>query len=125
MRTAIIDLGTNTFNLMIVEKTGISDYHILLETKYPAKLGKGGINDNTITPEAMERGMTALRTHLKTMEPFNVKDIKCIATAAIRSASNGAAFVERVKTELGLVIEVVDGQKEAQLIFDGVKQVMP
>lgn len=125
MRIAIIDLGTNTFNLLIAEKTGNTDYSILLETKYPAKLGKGGINNGTITPEAMERGMLALKTHLKTMEPYQVDKVTCIATAAIRSASNGRAFTERVKKELNLDITIVDGQKEAQLIFDGVKQVVP
>ena len=109
MRSAIIDLGTNTFNLMVVEKNGSTDYNILLETKYPAKLGKGGINDNTITPEAMERGITALKTHLNTMAPYNVEQITCIATAAIRSAANGKDFVSRVKEELDLDIQIVDG----------------
>ncbi len=125
MRIAIIDLGTNTFNLLVAETTADASYNILLETKYPAKLGKGGINDKRILPEAMDRGITALKTHLKTMEPYKVDKIVCMATAAIRSASNGSVFVERVKKELGLNINVIDGQKEAQLIFDGVKQVIP
>lgn len=125
MRVAIIDLGTNTFNLLIAEKTDEKSYNILLESKYPAKLGKGGINDNRIVPEAIERGMTALKTHINTMKPYGVDKVVCIATAAIRSAKNGDEFVRKVKDELGLTISVVDGQKEAQLIFDGVKQVVP
>jgi exopolyphosphatase/guanosine-5'-triphosphate,3'-diphosphate pyrophosphatase len=124
MRIAIIDLGTNTFNLLIAEQTEKS-YTILLENKYPAKLGKGGINDKKIVPEAMERGITALQTHLKTIEQYKVDKIVCMATAAIRSAKNGQDFVQRVKDELGLTIHVIDGQKEAELIFDGVKQVIP
>ncbi len=124
MRIAIIDLGTNTFNLLIADQSNGS-YTILLENKYPAKLGKGGINDKRILPEAMERGITALKTHLETMKPYDVDKVVCMATAAIRSASNGQEFVDRVKNELGLTINVIDGQKEAQLIFDGVKQVVP
>ncbi|MCG8581579.1 MAG: hypothetical protein MI866_16760 [Bacteroidales bacterium] len=124
MRIAIIDLGTNTFNLLIAEQTEKS-YNILLENKYPAKLGKGGINDKKIVPEAMERGITALQTHLKTIKQYNVDKIVCMATAAIRSARNGQEFVKRVKAELNLTINVIDGQKEAELIFDGVKQVIP
>ncbi len=124
MRIAIIDLGTNTFNLLIAEQVNDS-YNILLETKYPAKLGKGGINDRKILPEAMDRGILALQTHLETMKPYAVDKVVCIATAAIRSAVNGQEFVKRVKEELGLDIRVVDGQKEAELIFDGVKQVLP
>ena len=125
MRIAIIDLGTNTFNLLIAEATAERNYNILFKSKYPAKLGKGGINDKRILPEAMERGMTALQTHLKTMLPFGVDKVVCMATAAIRSASNGHEFVDRAKRELGLTINVIDGQKEAQLIFDGVKQIIP
>ncbi|MBR8536601.1 phosphatase [Carboxylicivirga sediminis] len=124
MRIAIIDLGTNTFNLLIAEQTEDS-YSILLEKKYPAKLGKGGINDKRILPDAMERGIAALQSHLSTMEPFKVDKVVCMATAAIRSAVNGQDFVDRVKKELGLTINVIDGQKEAELIFDGVKQVVP
>lgn len=124
MRIAIIDLGTNTFNLLIAEQKD-SSYSILLEKKYPAKLGKGGINDKRILPEAMERGITALKTHLDTLQPYHVDKVVCMATAAIRSATNGQDFVDRVKKELGLTINVIDGQKEAELIFDGVKQVIP
>jgi len=125
MRIAIIDLGTNTFNLLIAEQTHGNSYTILLENKYPAKLGKGGINDNRLLPEAMERGMNALKTHLQAIEPYKVDKVVCMATAAIRSAVNGNEFVLRVKNELDLDINVIDGQKEAELIFDGVKQVVP
>ncbi|MCU4173713.1 phosphatase [Carboxylicivirga sp. N1Y90] len=125
MRIAIIDLGTNTINLLIVEQNGSDTYNILHESKYPAKLGKGGINDRTILPEAMERGIDALKTHQATMQPYQISKTICIATAAIRSAKNGGDFVKKAKEECGLDINVVDGQKEAQLIFDGVKQVIP
>ncbi|MCT4588577.1 MAG: phosphatase [Carboxylicivirga sp.] len=125
MKIAIIDLGTNTFNLLIAEQTGENNYQILLENKYPTKLGKGGINDKKILPEAMERGLTALQTHIDTMKPYGVDKVICMATAAIRSASNGQEFVKLVKDQLDLDINVIDGQKEAELIFDGVKQVVP
>lgn len=124
MQIAIIDLGTNTFNLMVAETCGDS-YSILLEDKYHAKLGKGGINDNTLLPEAMERGLDGLRHHINTLTRFQVERIHCFATAAIRSARNGMEFVHRVKQELDLDILVIDGQKEAELIYDGVKQVFP
>nr|WP_319400129.1 phosphatase [uncultured Carboxylicivirga sp.] len=125
MRIAILDLGTNTINLLIAEQDGRESYQILHESKYPAKLGKGGINDKRILPEAMDRGITALKTHLETMKPYGVDKVVCMATAAIRSASNGKEFVQRAKNECGLDINVIDGQKEAELIFDGVKQVVP
>ncbi len=125
MQIAIIDLGTNTFNLLIAEVKKDNTYTILSETKYPAKLGKGGINNKTITPEAFERGFTALETHLKTISQFNVDQITCFATSAIRSASNGKTFVSQVKEKYNLDINVIQGDKEAELIYDGVKQVVP
>jgi exopolyphosphatase/guanosine-5'-triphosphate,3'-diphosphate pyrophosphatase len=123
-RVAIIDLGTNTFNLLITEVENNS-YHILLESKYPSKLGKGGIHKATITAEAMERGLEALTNHLITISEYQVESIFCFATSAIRSATNGADFVRMVKQQLGLTIRVIPGDEEAQTIFDGVKQVIP
>jgi len=125
MRTAIIDIGTNTINLLIADVRDEKTYNIILETAYPAKLGRGGINSKKILPEAMERGMTALRTHLNTIKNYRVTKVVCIATSAMRDASNSHDFVSMVKHELNLDIKIIDGQKEAQLIFDGVKQVVP
>lgn len=113
MQIAVIDLGTNTFNLLVAEAKGDS-YTILLEDKYHAKLGKGGINNNTIVPEAMERGIDGLKHHLNTLTRFKVDKIFCFATAAIRSATNGSDFVNR-KRELDLDITVIEGMKEKSL----------
>ncbi|MDI3521424.1 MAG: exopolyphosphatase / guanosine-5-triphosphate,3-diphosphate pyrophosphatase [Anaerophaga sp.] len=124
-RIAIIDLGTNTFNLLITEIDPNGSYRILLESKIPAKLGKGGIHKSTITPEAIERGIEALKSHLITISEFQVESIFCFATSAIRSADNGHLFVKKVKNELGLTIRIIQGDEEAQTIFDGVKQVFP
>jgi exopolyphosphatase/guanosine-5'-triphosphate,3'-diphosphate pyrophosphatase len=124
-RIAIIDLGTNTFNLLITELRKDGTYNILLESKHPAKLGKGGIHKATITPEATERGLDALRAHLITISEYQVESIFCFATSAIRSAENGQTFVKRVRDELGLTIRIIQGDEEAQTIFDGVRQVFP
>src|SRR5690554_3968973 len=113
-RVAIIDLGTNTFNLLITEVEG-SSYRILTESKYPAKLGKGGIHKATITPEAMKRGLEALTSHLITISEYQVESIFCFATSAIRSATNGAEFVKKVKQELGLTIRVIPDRKSTRL----------
>jgi exopolyphosphatase/guanosine-5'-triphosphate,3'-diphosphate pyrophosphatase len=124
-RIAIIDLGTNTFNLLITEVNPDGTYNILLESKNPANLGKGGIHKATITPEAVERGLEALRSHLITISEYQVESIFCFATSAIRSANNGSEFVKRVRDELGLTIRIILGDEEAQIIFDGVRQVFP
>lgn len=125
MRTAIIDIGTNTINLLIADIKEDKTYNIILETAYPAKLGKGGINKLTIVPAAIDRGITALKTHLNTIEKYGVDKVVCIATSAMRDASNRSEFIIRAKQELNIDIKVVDGKTEAGLIYDGIKQVMP
>jgi exopolyphosphatase/guanosine-5'-triphosphate,3'-diphosphate pyrophosphatase len=125
MRTAIIDIGTNTINLLIADIREDKTYNIILETACPATLGKGGINNLTIVPAAIERGITALKTHLDTIEKYSVDKIVCIATSAMRDATNRAEFIDRAKQELNLDIKVVDGKTEAELIYDGVRQVVP
>ena len=119
MRTAIIDLGTNTFNLLIVEGN-----NTLFKTKIAVKLGEGGITKGHIAEAPFQRGFEALQKHLQTIEVYQVNRTLAFATSAIRSAGNGADFVAKVKTELNLHIEVIDGDKEAELIYLGVQQAL-
>ena len=123
MKVAIIDLGTNTFNLLIAVTRKNGNYDLVLKTKIPVKLGQGGIDKGIIAPDALKRGMEALKTHKQTIEEYQVKKYRAFATSAIRSTSNGVEFVRTVKKKLGLIIEIIDGKKEAELIFHGVKQI--
>ena len=125
MRIAIIDLGTNIFNLIVVETNNEKQYQIIHESKYAAKLGSGGINNKTMTDEAFDRGIEALKKIDEVVKRVNVEKTLGIATSAIRNASNGKFFVEYVKKNLAIDIKIIDGNKEAGLIFDGVKQVVP
>lgn len=122
MKHAIIDLGTNTFNLLIVENRSENNYSILFNDKVAVKLGKDCIDKNIISDEAIERALNALHTHLYSISKYKVDTIKAIATSAIRSAVNGESFVRKVKYELDIDIEVISGDKEAAYIYDGVCQ---
>lgn len=122
MKTAIIDLGTNTFNLLIRDN---QTEEVLVNTKIAVKLGEGGLNNNEIEAPAFTRGIDALRTHRQTILEYKADDTYAFATSAIRSASNGRAFVEAALEECNIVVNVIDGQKEAELIYFGVKQALP
>jgi exopolyphosphatase/guanosine-5'-triphosphate,3'-diphosphate pyrophosphatase len=67
MRIAVIDLGTNTFNLLIVDMGEDQGYTILYNNKLPVKLGKSGIDKKEIRPDAITRGLNALERHLQTI----------------------------------------------------------
>jgi exopolyphosphatase/guanosine-5'-triphosphate,3'-diphosphate pyrophosphatase len=120
-RIAVIDLGTNTFNLLIVEVNSDKSYQQVFQTKISVKLAEGGINKGFIAPIPFQRGIDALKIHKQTIEKYKVENIMAFATSAIRGASNGAEFVTKAKEEIGLNIQVISGDKEAELIYYGVR----
>lgn len=124
MRLAIIDIGTNTINLAIAS---IHDeqYQIIYSSKEAARLGRGGINEGKLTADAINRGLTAIGNHVDTISKFNVDQTIAIGTSALRNCNNGHNFCEMVKQKFNVDVHIISGDEEAQLIFDGVKQVMP
>lgn len=124
MRIAVIDIGTNTINLAIASINNDS-YQIIYSSKEPAKLGKGGINDGIILPEAIERGLESIRNHVNIISQFNVDKTIAIGTSIMRNASNGLDFAKQIKSIFDIDVRIISGDEEAQMIFDGVKQVMP
>ena len=120
-KVGIIDLGTNTFNLLIANVNGLN-YKVLHKTKIAVKLGEGGIHKGFIAPKAYQRGLDALKVHKQTLLGYQIQNYYAVATSAIRSSDNGTQFVEDVKQKLGILINIIDGDKEADLIYNGVKQ---
>lgn len=125
MRIASVDLGTNTFNLLIVEIGVNNSFDILYEKKIPVKLGRGGIHKKTIAPDAFERGIDALHSHNQIIQKYGVSKKVAFATSAIRDAENGEEFRKTVKDKFDIDIQIIDGQREAELIYYGIKQSMP
>lgn len=123
MKYAIIDLGTNTFHLLIIEKTAEGTKPVF-KTQIPAKIGKSGINQGIITEEATQRALSVLEQFRQKIDEFSVElaQTKAIGTSAIRNAKNTADFCATVKKETGITIEVISGDREAELIYRGVRQ---
>jgi len=120
-RVAIIDCGTNTFNLLVKEKVE-GKWKTVFKTKLPVKLGAGGFSENMLMPNRMARGLDALYSYKNVIDSLDVKDVRVFATSAVREASNGKEFVARVKKHLNFDMEVISGDREAELIFEGVVQ---
>jgi len=120
MRIAILDLGTNTFNILIAEPRGHS-FTILAEEKVAVKLGKGSIQNNIISSEAMERGIHALLYYKTLIEQFKAEKTFGFATSAVRSAKNGGDFIRLIKEKTGFEIKLITGDREAELIYFGVR----
>ncbi|MFT3884066.1 MAG: hypothetical protein QM724_01160 [Flavobacteriales bacterium] len=122
MKIAVIDLGTNTFNLLVGE--GGDGLRMLHSEEVGVFLGQG-IEQGVIAPEALERGMQALAQLAAKARALGAGRIQGFGTSALRNARNGAAFVERAQGELGVAITVIPGEQEAELILAGVRQAVP
>ena len=122
IKKAFIDLGTNTFQLLIVAQEG-NTYQKIHEDSYAAKIGLGGISSGIITQEGVERAVFALKYFQEKLNEEGVipENIFATATSAVRNASNGEAFCEEIFKRTGILIKVISGEEEAGLIYDGVK----
>jgi exopolyphosphatase/guanosine-5'-triphosphate,3'-diphosphate pyrophosphatase len=124
LKIAIIDIGTNTFKLMIARIQDDGTVTLIDKEKIPVKLGEGGINNQLIAHNPFQRGLKAMRTHKAKIDRFQVDQVLAFATSAIRSAKNGREFVRKVKAETGIDIEIISGDREAELIYYGVRNAL-
>lgn len=120
MKIAVIDLGTNTFHLLIAEQNG-NELQVIYKTNQPVKLGEDITKNNLIIPSAFKRGITCLQEFKSEIDKHDVALVKATATSGVRSAKNGLEFVQAAKNEAGINIDIIDGDEEAQYIYEGVK----
>lgn len=117
MIVGIIDLGSNTFHLVIYQKSKLNLELIFRCRKY-VYLSEGG--KGKITDSAMIRGLAALREFAKALQQYEVNEILCVGTAMLRTASNASEFCTLVKSKLDWDVEIISGEKEAELIYSGI-----
>ncbi len=120
MRAAVIDLGTNTFHLIIADLSA-GNGELIYKTNVPVKLGEGRINENIIIPAAFERGIQTLEGFAATIKLHEVDVVKATATSAVRNAQNGRDFVATARQRTEIDITIIDGDTEAALIYKAVQ----
>ncbi len=118
----VIDLGSNTFHLLIVEIKKNGDYAPVFKERTFVGLAENGIE--LLSASSMEKGLNALRKFKKILKERNVNQYSIIGTSALRSAGNSSVFLDRVNEDLGIHVEVIDGIREAELIYKGVSQLI-
>jgi exopolyphosphatase / guanosine-5'-triphosphate,3'-diphosphate pyrophosphatase len=122
MRLAVIDCGTNTFNLIIIEVDDRKKYSKIDNTRIPVKLGEGAINKGFIAPDPFNRGIEAINAFNELIKKHNVDKIIAFATSAIRDAANGELFVQTIHEKFRIRLTVIDGNREAELIYLGIRE---
>lgn len=119
-RIAIIDLGTNTFHLLIAEKAK-EQYTFVYRERLAVRLGQRGINEGIIQPDAVERAIRALSSFKTTIDQYDARAIFAFGTSALRNAKNGYEVAKIFKEKAGIDINIISGDREAELIFLGVR----
>ncbi|WP_419946360.1 Ppx/GppA phosphatase family protein [Candidatus Poriferisodalis sp.] len=122
---AAIDVGTNSFHLVVADVDDEGHFEVLTREREPVRLGSGGEDMKVLAPEAIERGISALGRMQRIAVHAGAQSITAVATSAVREAANRDELTERARVRAGVDIEVVSGVEEARLIHLGVLAAVP
>ena len=114
MKVAVLDLGTNVFNMILCQFTLQGECKTIKEYKCAAKLGAGGLSSGLIAPMAFETAVAALEKIMGAINDAGGADIIIpYATSAVRDASNGLEFAKYLNSKFGFEIRIIPGEREA------------
>src|SRR5690242_15828606 len=122
-KIAIIDMGTNTFHLLVAVGDA-RGYNITHRERLAVKLGMGGINQSIITNEGLSRALVAMQCFKNTIDHNEIKTVYAFGTSALRSAINGPDVAERIKAVTGIEVNIISGDQEAEFIYYGAKSAL-
>ena len=112
--TTIIDIGSNSMRMVVLQKSSRFAFSLINETKSRVKISEGCYENNgNLQDIPMQRAFESLKSFLNISNALKSRKIMCVATSALRDAPNSKVFISKVKRELGLNIKVIDGEKEA------------
>jgi exopolyphosphatase/guanosine-5'-triphosphate,3'-diphosphate pyrophosphatase len=115
---AALDLGTNNCRLLIARPSG-RDFTVIDAFSRVVKLGEGLATSGRLSDAAMDRTLAALTICADKLQRRNVRLARSVATEACRRADNGFAFIERVRRETGIALDIISAEEEARLAVLG------
>ena len=116
---AAIDLGSNSFHMLVIREVAGS-IQTLTRIKRKVRLAAGLNSNNTLSREAIERGWQCLRLFAERLQDIPPSQMRVVATATLRLATNADEFIQRAEAILGCPVQVISGEEEARLIYQGV-----
>lgn len=117
-RLGVIDLGSNTFHLLIVEHDSGLNFKILFRKRIFTSLSEGGIEH--ILPSRIDAGLKSIKEFKYNLDLYHCNHLRAIGTAVLRTASNRKEFIDKAEEILCTKIEIIDGASEANYIFKGI-----
>jgi exopolyphosphatase/guanosine-5'-triphosphate,3'-diphosphate pyrophosphatase len=124
-RLAAIDVGTNSIRLVVAEVDSAASYRVLDEERAQTRLGEGLYQSGSLAEEPMRRSLEALDRMRALAEGMGVEETRAIATAAVREADNGSAFLAAADAQAGVPLQVISADDEARLAFRSVRKHFP
>lgn len=120
---AVIDIGTNTFHLLIANVTSVNSFDIIYRESRFVRIAKDGVHP--ISHAAIKRAFDCLEDFQLFIQKYHVTHVRVVATEGLRSASNGAELVEQIRLRFGFEVVIISGEEEANLIFEGTIRAIP
>ena len=123
MRVAIFDLGTNVFNLLVARIVKGGGFRIEQVIKEASFIGRASDSSGMLPEEAIGGSVEAITKMIVRCPDFDKIDVvKAVATSAVREAKNGEDFVRSIKANCNIDVEIISGDREAELIYKGIRE---
>jgi exopolyphosphatase/guanosine-5'-triphosphate,3'-diphosphate pyrophosphatase len=121
VRIAALDLGTNSFHLLVADVHSDGEFEALTREKAMIRLGDVVARRGAISDGAADVAVETVRRFKLLADAAGATETHACATSAIRQATNGDALVDRIEAETGVAVEVISGRREAELIFGAIR----
>jgi exopolyphosphatase/guanosine-5'-triphosphate,3'-diphosphate pyrophosphatase len=121
VKIAALDVGSNSFHLMVAEVETGGTISVLDRAKEMVRLGDSTLQKGVIPPDVFRRGLDALKALRVIADRHKVDALVAVATSAVREAQNGGEFVRAARDEAGIDVRVIRGDEEARLIYLGAR----
>jgi exopolyphosphatase/guanosine-5'-triphosphate,3'-diphosphate pyrophosphatase len=125
MRVGVLDLGSNSFHLLLAEVARDGSFLILADAREMVRLGAPTLRSGRIDDVAWDRALAVVGTLLSRARLFSGARLVGVATSVLREASNGQAFANAVRSTYGLDLQILTGSEEARLAYLGAKTALP
>jgi exopolyphosphatase / guanosine-5'-triphosphate,3'-diphosphate pyrophosphatase len=122
---AVVDIGSNSARIVVFDRDPAGQFRIRAGTRAALRLVRDVDSRHELSEETMARVMEALRDFRAIALGAGAKRILAVATAAMRDAENGRQLIQRIRRELGIKVEVIDGDREARYGFLGAVRGLP
>jgi exopolyphosphatase/guanosine-5'-triphosphate,3'-diphosphate pyrophosphatase len=121
VRLASIDLGSNAIRFVVAEFSNSTQYRVIDQLRFPVRLGRDVFDHGELSRDVLDATVAAFHTIAALMEKTEVHAFRAVATSAVRESRNRHILIDRIRSETGIELEVINGDEEARLVYLAVR----